>query len=521
MVDMSSVYNHLIGISFLKEQENSRVKEIWDKHFPATEAAFIQADLNETSGDVLAKLIQQVSVNKMGNLAGKSCNIAIFLDVQEKITPAQIEMISQISAKFQTAMFCTVYSEVQFAYIGTNPVSSDKFVDMKGSITAMSKACADNVVLLRRVCLIAQTMSVQDNEANNWKSVVVFLNLLRRNQTNDIIPTEGNKTNDDVVFLRYGDYDANRRDELQAEVQKLKDFLSNGGEQKLCSLINVELDKLKKEAMRAYPVDENKIKIHENMTVDGWFAKRRAKNGNNETFNNARAATKELVEKKGQALEAGIVQHYKDVMLADPDKKLQDLINKAPVGVNLLTDEQKMTAIFTGERPTAFIPPSPHLAYNENGYLSEIKQYLDNYQTYAICKAEKLVMQGLLEAYQRIDRKEYEDRIVTEKKHLQDAENALDAIPTDSVFLSDAEGAGVNLTASFYPVMPGGQSKRVIIEHDSHIAAEHQKKVGSGAMVAYIPKSQLIVQDTINTRALHILSFDCTNDRLDDLVKCI
>lgn len=521
MVDISTISNHLIGISFLKETDTTCVKAIWDKRFPDSEASFTRAELNESASDILKKVIAQIVGSSIGSLAGKSCVVAIFLDIQDPITSAQLDTIGQLSIMIQTALFCTVSTEVQFAYIGTNPVPKESFQGMKDCVTALSHACATNAVLLRRVCLVAQTMSAQKLSCENWKAVSVFLDLMRRNQQNDIIPTAGFNSNDDVVFLRYGEYDASRRKTLEKTLEKVRKSLGNDGESELLNLIEIDFSKLAQKAAEAVPVCAEQQTIHPDMNVDGFLQKRAAKKGNNKKFKTAQDAMKLAITNTKDAMDTAIAAFYKRALLPSAKEYLLELTERASVGLGLFSDRAKMKEILAPEKGVIFPPHTPEFNYNEKGYLAEIKQYLDQAQSYIIHKSAFTTREELLKAYLGIKEEYFAKQYSERRKLLQDTENELEGIPEEDAFLRDAESSGVNLSASFYPVKPGGLTKRILLEYDYKVAENHDNKTSTDIITMYFSYSQLIAPDPIGTRALHILSFNCTDDRLDDLIKGI
>ena len=519
MVDLSTVNGHLIGISFLKEEENSCVKTLWNNRFPKSEACFAQADLNESPSDLLQKTISAITAGGGGNLAGRSCIVTLFLDIREGITAEQVKTLSQISKMLQTALFCTVSTEVQFAYIGTNPVPEDDLERTKETVAALSAACNEKAVIVRRMGLVAKTMMDGEGNVKNWEAVIIFLDMMRRSNVGLVIPTAGMGGNDDVLFLRYGEYDSPRRNALSSTAAQLKKSLSNEGETALRNLIAKTLEDISRNVSAAVPVQAEKQQIHPGMTVDGFFARRSAIKGNNRDFNAAQAATKLALIETGKEMEKKIHEMYESAIAPNATSYLFHLIEAASVGLGLLSDSEKMTGILAPEKASGLPPAPPALAYKEDGYLSEIRNYLESVQAFTKQKAVANFMDRLLKAYQNISQDYYDRQYADRKKRLQDTENALDGMPDETVFLRDAEGAGTNLSSSFYPVRPGGQSKRMVLEYDFNTGTDHERQLNADVTVMYLPKLQLISPDPIATKGLHVLSFNCTSERLEDLIK--
>ena len=513
MIDLSTVNSTVIGISFLGDDDFQQMCKLWDDRFAKSEAIITQASLADTVDQIQEEVLSNIRNNKIPDMTGKSCIVVLFLDSRnEELDEDTIDKIERLSARIQNALFCTIQIELQFVLCGTNPVvGADQ---IKQRTLLLSKKNTDAASINRRICLIAKTL-VNPNDLTAWRSAIIYLDVLRRStDLNSVFPAVGASGNNDVCYLAFSEYNEKERQKKEEDIRKLNDYLGAGHKDELIQLITKKLCELDN---RVPVLDANAQPLHPDLFVNGIIQRKKAQHGHNQVFNNARVMTQAALHETYRRFVKDTEELFDSASACGADCSLLVLLKEAQVGLELRCDPAKIKEILPKAGDAGVQPQMPSLTYNESGYREEIDKYFKGVRDYAIQAAHRKFAQNLIDQCEKINVDERKKEKEEVGKKLSDEKNVLAGMPDEAGFLNMVT-ASLALPASFHPGMPGGSTTKVLIDLDANTAERHDKNV-AGCNIAYLPKEQMLLADDAETKAFHVLDFDCDKARLDDLIK--
>lgn len=519
MIDISNVQGKLIGVSFLNETEQQIVKELWHNAFSQTDAFWVEADDTDTAREIVQKVFSGIREAGATALAGKTCELVLFLDYSGERKRDYSTAISNLATTVRDALFCSIPLELQYVYIGTNPILKSGADQLKKAILSLTDDNYSNNQISKRACLIARNMISAEENTDHWNSAIIYLDVLRRNSVFDVLPTVGTNGNDDVCFIRYGEYDGRRYIELSQRVQELDQRRGSFGFSELKAEIDKRLRNLENEARSRFQVSARNQPIHPDMKVEGFFKIQKAKKGNNAEFTAAQMHTRNALLKTGEALSEGIKKIYKDELHRNAKNYLEALLQSCSVGIELLSDRKKINELFDGSMIGTMRPQLPGLVYNESGYEQEIGTYLEQVRNCAIAEAKKNYLESLQDAYKLISDEEIAQKKIEINQQLADANAQLALVPSEKDFIEGAnDTAGSTMLSFFSPINPGGVTKRLIVDSTVGEAQRHESMANKEVTIMLLPEIQATIAST-RPKALQLLSFDCDRNRLDDLIR--
>lgn len=518
MTDISGINSKLIGISFLSEGENMIIKSIWSKAFSSRDALWVEASISDMSQSLADRVCEGIRKQAL-DILNRNCAVALFFDSNSMNCDGFLTEIRGISEKLQSILFCTVQLELEFVLIGTNPVPSEKAKNLKESILLLSKQNVEYNQNMKRVCLVARNRIMSETDARPWIPVILFLDLLRRTGVNHVLPAEGSDGNDDVCFIRFAEYDRPGYMALEAHISSLGKQLGSAGFPTMRTNLSDQLKAIEEEVRSAIQVDENKVPVHSGMTVTGAWKRRKARRGKNDEFFIAQRNTKAALLEAGKELTEEINTFFLNELPEDKCAYFWKLAEDANAGLDLIADSTKMRELFADESGDIAQPSLPALNYNEDGYREEIKAYLVQMREYAIKTGKNGVYEALGQAYEAIPEEEFAEKRRTIQLELAEESNELANMPDEITFIQSVTGDGSYLRKEFFPVLPGGMTRRLVVDANPEDARKHDSIVGQKATVLLLPGAQIQYLDAAKPKGLHMLSFNCDQKRLDDLIK--
>lgn len=519
MLDISNVQSKLIGVSFLNDKEQQIVKKLWQNSFSRADAFWVEAAETDTAREIAQKVFSEIREAGAAGIDGKTCEIVLFLDYSGEDLRDYSSAIGGLAVTIQDALFCSVPLELQYVYIGTNPTYKKSANQLKEAILALTNDNYTNSKVPKRACLIARNLISAKENTDHWNSAVFYLDILRRNSVSDVLPTVGTNGNDDVCFIRYAEFDGQRYTELCEIIQKLDQLRGFSGFPELRSELDKRLKNLENEARARFQVSARNQPIHPDMKVEGFFKIQKARRGANAEFTAAQMQTRNALLKTGEALSDGIKKVYEEELQQNAKNYMDELIKSCSVGLELLSDREKMSELFDASMISATKPQLPSLLYNEAGYYQDIETYLEQVRTCAIVEAKKLYLETLQKAYSSISDEEIALKKIDINKKLAEANAQLAYVPSEKEFIEGAnDTAGTTMISFFSPINPGGVTKRLIVDSSVKDAERHDSKVNREVTVMLLPEIQATITST-KPKAIQMLTFDCDRNRLDDLIR--
>lgn len=519
MIELSTIESKLIGISFLDAENRTRLQRLWVEAFQPLEAFWIDADPSDSEDVIIEKICAAIRNSKTEDIHNCSCVVSVFMDYSALSDEPFQTTLSGISAALQTNLFCTIPIEMQFVTVGTNPVPRGNASNARANIYALSKRNAENAQLPKKICLLGRNRITQAEDDPSWVSAIFYLDLLRRTNPSVILPAVGPSGNDDICFMRFAEYDRITYRRLESQVIQLQKKLGNSGAVEIVRALCDTLNEIDKKAHTQFEIDEIHQPIHPDLDVKGFWKKFLAKKGNNEAFNIAQRSTKSALSETGKALYEDVRQFFLGHLVPDAQGAFWKLIDRLDVGLDLLHDKRKMTDILGPEIQPYVCPPLPSFSYNENGYDGEIKNYLISMLHYAIRQSRADYQRELIKVFEAVTSEEIEKKKEIISRKLRDNSVELSKLPNEKQFIASVSGDGKYLNKCFFPIRPGGVTKKLVIDFNEQDAVSHDQEVGQNATVLLISDMQMMYLNASLPKGLQMLSFDCDDERLSDLIK--
>ena len=355
-----------------------------------------------------------------------------------------------------------------------------------------------------------------------WKAVTFMLDMLRRNANTQRIQTV-NHNNGTVGFLRYGEYNEQRLAELQDKESRLTNWLGSNGNLGLSNELTNRLTGIEEDVRKNFVVDANMQPIHPDMIVSGFLNIMRARRNNNDSFNRGRAHTLAALQGTGDGLVEQIQEFFKSQM-GDPRQYLLDIFDRVGAGIGFVENRALVQSLLAPQLKavTDTIPPS--LAYNEQGYYGEIRDYLAAKLEYGIYKGKKWFYETLLETFKGFSDVKITRRRSEMQEELNMVQNNMNHVPTKQAFCDQAIGAGGGLDAQFVAVFgaSGDLTMKYLVcrKDEDRSWMENNCFIGQQQELRfYIHETTggLVSRDAAPIKALQVLLFDCTDLRLNEL----
>lgn len=521
-LDIIDVQSLLFGISFLCDENTEQIKTLWQARFPKTEAFWLEAKEDTDTNALLESAFATMRENHCENLRNRTCVVCFFADFRKPLTERQTDVLHFFSQQLGKSLFCNIMMEQQFLFIGTNPLPNNcPAEEVKKRILELSKMNADQPFNTLPMLVARRNVELQDN-SDCWKAAILYLDLLRRNQAiNQVMAYAGHNLNDDISFLRYMECDLKSRRELKAEVKALENEVSTNGADAFRSYIERKTGELTDDAKEKHKLFAELQPIHPGMNPERGFARWRAKKGKNSSFNSAKNATRSALQETARRVKADIENEVLSTV-NDWSDYLETIRKEAGLGLGVYAKKHQMCDIFKASVKEEKEPHLPQLSYNPEGYSEEIQKFFSSYTDYAAVCAGNSFCRKLQAAYNTVPDEKINEQHQRAENDLKDKNNRLAATPDTTQFVQlICDDSGTGMRTGFLPQTPGGQTKKIIIGHDPKLAEKYQDTIANKATSMLLPRDGLLENESSVLKGLHILSFDCTKERLDDLLQSL
>lgn len=522
MEDLSALQSKLIGINCLPTREADCVYALWAGRFHGHCAFWVDAASGMSTGEIFDRIRQAIISQDIKSMTGVSCVVAVFLDLTCPPEPALVEALTAVPGQLQAMLGCRVSLVYTFAWLGI--MAPDDRAALRNRIASLSRANTKSLTIRRQICLVAQP-PLADTSTNHWKAAIICLDLLRRKSSpDDILPPVGSGgANNDVGFLRYGEFDDGHLRLLQTRKRELEQALSDSGDQAFRDALCAAYQKLETDITHTIHPDPGAQPLHPGLFVEGWLKRKAAKRGINNEFNQAQRLTQDAILATGKEItdqSLAIAQ----TMSANAGSLLRQLLDASKVGIALESDRIKMEQFLEPGLQRVDIPTIPALRYQENGYNEEIGEYFRQTLRRSIYLAKCHWAQALLTAYRAITDEDLARRATQYRQELDLVKHELSQTVRESDFYDSARRSGNHLESCFSPQAATtlGGTRRHLLCREKETALRLTTEYGSPELSINLiggTAAGLKTLDAAPVKALHILSFDCTPDCLLDLIR--
>lgn len=513
MPQINTIHNNIIGVSFLDECQHSIIQELWQNRFQADRSTLVTAT-SETNIRELLNQIAKTIQDHGHNLGGLSPILVGYLDLQKEDARQQAEILEKLN-KNLVAVGCTPMLTIQFGFVGELPCE-----DASALRTRIGEAVA---VANASLCLVGKYTFEQDIEYN-WKATVILLDLMRRSTApTDFLPTPGGIVAGNCVgFLRYGEFNQKKLDELNDQLARLDRSLSSEGREELLNSIRAYLREIRQRAEKEFPVNGKQHPFHPDMIVENTFLhnnQRKAERGLFEPYNRAAKATVEAVNSTAGQLE----KQMKNTLIPD-EKKAEELMRQylERVGIGCirgLTDLSAAVGVQPDDQVSQY--DSLMLRYEANKSCGEkIDAHLQRVRDYTRYQCQKEALARFGQALEKLTQ-EYEKQVEENEKKRNALRVRLNGMPSMEKFLTGCLDTNAKLLKyHFNPIAISANTKKVMLYREPGDAPGIQKDWAPGNIYEISRNHGGLVQiDDAKLKCLHIFLAACSEENLKDLIK--
>lgn len=515
--DISIAQCKLIAISSLEGKERDRAKQEWEERFLEHEAFWVDAQANQKASALAQNITAMMREHEIVALAGETVVVAVFLDLTKAPDEGLLQEIVKLPA-ILTKLGCLAPIVLEFGFLD-DVVFGDAETLKENIRKTVAINCLDTTIR-KQLLLVATSSLVQREDDTSWKAVMIALDILRRDGAPaNMVPVDGVNPNNNIGFLRYGEYDEQKLQALLKEQETLRRKLSNSGAMEFKNALNMVLGKIETDVAERFVVDGNCQPLHPGVKVEGFFQKKAAARGK-EPFAAARNSTWNALDMTAKNLKTMIHDAYQEQIAGAP-VYLKQYIEKADIGIELESDSAAMLEMLDPEPIGMSEPMTPNLAYKESGYSSEIDGYLKDVRRYCAAKARYEFAVALRDAYKEIPQSEYAQRRSVLAKELKNVGYRISML-MDKKSLINLIATGGNLPqANIHIARGGGNSACWALCRDPEDSAVLGAAC-TGALVSvyYIDAKfgGLKLLDNAPIKAVQLLQFHCSEERLSDLI---
>ena len=514
----STIHNKMFAICCLEKAERERVKKLWDARFAGDTAFWIEAEPQSSSFVMAQALCEKIQERGIYSMNGVPCILTIILDLRQPVSQEFKDELWKVSRVLTTALQCNVQTVLEFGFVGRQGFSSAE-VQRNNAKEIVKKNAEMPEVIQHRLCLVG-TPALAADGGNSWKAVVVHLDTLRRMiSPGDLLPRAGGTANDDIGFLRYGEYNKKEYDSLVKRRSELEDLCGQGGKDRLQDLLNKKREGLKSNIEERFQIRGMLQPQNPDMVVpDGFMGttKKAAKKGKHQPFNAARQATRTAVMLTAQRLRDEILAAY-DAEVKAADKTLKNLLEEAKVGLKLRMDTAAIGLILAGDVLHVNVPHNPDLEYKEEGYVQEINNYLTQAKAYAISEGVRKFNAEIEAAYSRISTDAMMQELIEKEAELVKVQNKVNAMGTAEQFCSKYAFHSNPPESDFNPIAATGEgTKYLILRGNAMRAAANASTNGTIIPIYEINElgGGIQVLDDAPVKTIQAVFLNCTDTSL-------
>ena len=382
VMDISKLRRKLIGISYLGEEENTRLKAVWDKRFEMRDAFFINAQSNESIPTILNKLFDVIRKEGYNDMAGSNFVVAGFFDLT-----TEAEYKADLSTLKLNLIGAEVVGFAGFAYLGRQPYQDPDMIRNR----VQNLAEAGNGSL----CLVA-THPLAEDSTDEWRAVCLMLDVARRSgQLVDVFPD----TRYNVGFLRYAEYDDEYRTGIQQQIAEREKILGDAGTEAFLDALDKHIHALDEDIRTKYAVDSGFQPLHPELGKEKHFLFKK-KNSSEACDSTARA----LCDTGENLADRICIENA--ISLAEAKDILQRLFDEAEAGIDFAMNRDAVEKIFDRVVRGCVFNPVQLPVLSESDKLAEIRTkadwYLKECINNAVCKTKSARIDAFRTAYEEL-----------------------------------------------------------------------------------------------------------------------
>lgn len=500
-VDITNINRLTFGVNFLGENGADEVSRLWNSRFAEREAFLVTAEPQTNPNEIFDQFREMLNQREQTEMVGRPCLLTYFVDYTAELPKTAEAAIWGMKKVMEVRLGCNVEAVIQFAYVGTR--GDDAAKQRQNVKRALENNGKKQAYENYRLLMVGKS-GLKKAVDNNWKAAVVFVDLLRRSQSvGSYLPTAGSLGKNDIGFLRYGEFDAVRYQELLDQQKRVSEQLANTKPDGLRALVEEKRKALIEQMESGYVIDGNMHPQHPDMIVPektGWFGadpRREAEKGKNDAYNNAVKATRAAVEATGRAIRQEIGDAF-DAHIQQAAETLDDFFKKSNTGIKLKLNPVGMqSALYMQPYSVPSTMPKLNFKYSTQGVQQEIQSYLEYMKMESIATGLQKYAAALLNAYEQIP----QQVLAEQKDALETERNNLTAKLSNS---RDARGF-CNLVAQNYP-------PESIFDITNEMNVDNQKFLLSRFDYAQMADAAaalgMISAHTINDQMSGMVSFD-------------
>ena len=512
--------NLLLVFSCMEGEEKNQAKAVWEARFQEKESLWIDVNPGDDTSTISGNLLDQVTDKDIGHkVENGSAVVALLMDLTGDFSLDTVRNVYRSVSELHDKYNCTVPIIMDFGYVGLLH-KADK-PQLRSRVKEVVACNEEDKFTRKLLCLVAPSALVRREKDKRWKAAFVYLDVLRRsNEPADIIPVAGGGgANDDIGFLRYGEFDPNAIYDLEKEIAGIETALGEGGTDVLKPAIAEIYASMEKRLLSRFDIDAGLQPQHPDLVVTGFFKKQAAKRGNNKEFNRAQRATQGALFVTGLKMKEDMDAFAADYLAGAPEK-MTELLSMTGVGIGLTTNQGAMEEILKVPVSTKQDPVLPQFMYPENGYLQLTRAYLETLRESKIAAIKEAYGKALLQAYLEVDPNFFLEKQQQLSARLSEVKTEHSKLDTREKFV-EGRRHRTGLLSAFTVAWDGGTGKSadVVLCRESQ-DREVLKEVCDNALF-YIDKAKgsLKTLDAATMKALQLQVFDCTDAMLEEIIK--
>lgn len=515
ITDLSTVQTKMFGVSLLGEQNQTMLLH-WKERFSPTNTFFVNAHEGE-SEDLIAEQILNVVKDAKVRILDDSLILALFFDLRKPLQAKNLQALLKLPDLLEELLHCQQVHIHCFGYTGLVAFSQ------KEAIKANIRLFQEVDQRTHKLWLVAD--DAQGSEKERWKPAILFLDFLRRHE-NPYSLMSRQHSEGSVGFLRYGEYQQQRRIRFKAEIEQLKGWISECRQGSFSEKLSVRLEALRQSAREAFLVDAKAQPLHPDMFPKGFFDQQKAKK-NKDPFRTARQFSQSAVIATGVGLTRQI-HAYVMGRVGALKPYLIRLLEEAKVSISFVEDRVELRRRITMPIEETCEPLPLYLPYNKDGYENPIEKYLTEVRETAITMAINALLKGLAEACDSLSAEAVRGKKMEFSHRLEECGSMLASLPDLENFCrrSFVEGKGLMSPITVSLAHDGNDTLRILMcrnMDDRNWIADHvsTETIVNSNCQCYIDENMggIIKLDDAPVKCVFAAYFNCTEACLNDLLK--
>lgn len=511
MPDISQIHHHLIGVSFLEDQDRDHIFTEWTDRFQKELSVWVDAKAEDGEFQIMQRVFQTVQQQGYDTMAGLNVVLTCFYDLRREDALTQAQRIAGL-ARLLSGTGGLISVTMQFGFVGDIPSPDGE----------KRRQCVNMIAQqnIGRLCLIAKN-AFSSQEGNNWKAAVILLDLLRRDNAPDaLLPLSTMAAVNAVGYLKYAEYNEAERQQLQEELNRVNQALDTQGSNELRNRIRDELNTIDLKAEKHYPVNGYEHPYHPGMIVEPGFMnlKRNAAiRGTNKEYNAAVGATTRAVEETAKRLMERMEQ---DLLPDDAGAKvlMRRILEESGAGYRLITGLEDLCAQLNLSVESESLPGLLHMPYQEKGHGATIDMYLKECRRYYAYRCKKQLLERLVKAFEAL-KPEFEAQIETLEREQRSLNTKLAQMLNWNAFVQMVKGPGNRMETCFRPILGGGEMRKYILWREPQDQAVLTAQNPQNCYYIHRKNGSLKYVDDARVKALHVFFDACTDEKLRDLIS--